>query len=82
MTIEERQNVRSIANSIRDSFGGKNTISLKEFSRYLGKSRAFVCEAIRGGFLPGEKVAGAFLIPVDSIALWESRLAKTREANT
>ena len=84
MTIEEKTTVKNVAFSLRERFGGKDSISAEEFAKYLGKQRQFVCQMVSARQLPGAKIGGTFIIPVDSIALWEARLSKTRaekEAN-
>ena len=78
MTIEERADVKHLANSLESRFG-KDTISAEEFAAYLGKQRQFVCQMINARRLPGQKIGGKFIIPVGSIALWEYRLSKTKE---
>lgn len=78
MTIEERADVKHLANSLKSRFGGKDTINADEFAGYLGKQRQFVCQMINARRLPGQKVGGTFIIPVDSIALWEAWLSKTK----
>jgi len=78
MTIEEKATVKNVASSLRERFGGKDNISAEEFAAYLGKQRQFVCQMINARRLPGQKIGGTFIIPVDSIALWEARLSKTK----
>ena len=77
MTIEERSEVKNIAESIFEKFG-KGSLNAEEFSEYLGQSRATVCEKIRNGSYPGQHSNGSYTIPINSIALWEVKLAKTK----
>lgn len=79
MTLEERQLAKEIADKLAIEFG-TSTLSVNQFAKYLGKKRAYVCDSIRAHILPGAKVRHTFIIPVNSIALWEVRLSKTREA--
>ena len=79
MTLEEKQNVKEIADALRERLRGKETLNAGEFATYLGKTRQFVCNSIRAHLLPGQKIGGKFIIPVGSIALWEYRLSKTKE---
>lgn len=78
MTLEERQTVKELADKLREQFGAE-TISVDQFAKYLGKKRAYVCDSIRAHILPGAKVRHTFIIPANSIALWEVRLSKTKE---
>lgn len=78
MTLEERQLVKGIADKLRNQFG-TDTLTVDQFAKYLDKKRAYVCYSIRAHVLPGAKVGHTFMIPVDSIALWEARLAKTKD---
>ena len=79
MTLEERADVRAISDRLHERFPGKDVLSADEFSAYLGAKRQFVCNSIRAHILPGQKIGGLFIIPLDAIALWEHRLAKTKE---
>lgn len=79
MTLEEKQNVKEIADALRERLRGKETLSAGEFATYLGKTRQFVCNSIRARLLPGKKIGGEFVIPVDSVALWEAKISKVRE---
>jgi len=71
MTLEEKEMARYIADRIR-SWYGKGSLNLTEFAEYLGLSYQTVRKRILAGQLPGQGFAGgSFLIPVDSIAIWE-----------
>lgn len=78
MTLDERQLAKDIADKLRERFG-TDTLSADQFAKYLGKKRAYTCYSIQAHVLPGAKIGHTFVIPVDSIALWEMRLAKTKE---
>ena len=78
MTLEERQLAKDITDKLREQFG-TDALTVDQFAKYLGKKRAYVCYSINAHVLPGAKVGHTFIIPIDSIALWEARLAKTKE---
>lgn len=78
MTLEEKTDVQAISERIHARFPGKDVLSAEEFADYLGATRMFVCNNISARILPGQKIGGKFLIPLNSVALWEHRLSKTR----
>lgn len=78
MTLEERQLARDIADKLRERFKA-DTLTAEQFAKYLGKKHQYVCYSISAHVLPGAKVGHTFIIPVDSVALWEARLSKTKE---
>ena len=78
MTLEERALAKEIATKLKDQFGS-DTLTADQFAKYLGKCRAYVCQRISVHLLPGAKVGHSYVIPVDSVALWEARLAKTKD---
>lgn len=78
MTLEERTGVKEIADRIRERFG-KETLSAGEFAEYLGLTRQTVYAGIRSRHLPGQRYERSYIIPVESIALWETKLAKTKD---
>lgn len=78
MTLEERQLAKEIADKLREQFEA-DALTVEQFGKYIGKKRAYVCDGIRSRQLPGAKVGHTFIIPVDSVALWEARLSKTKE---
>lgn len=80
MTLEERQLTKDIADKLREQFKA-DTLTVEQFAKYLGKKKQYVCYSINAHVLPGAKVGHTFIIPVDSIALWEARLAKTKEVD-
>lgn len=79
MTLEEKADIQTIAERIHARFPGKDVLSAEEFAAYLGVTRMFVCNRVSARVLPGSKIGGKFLIPINSIALWENRLAKTQK---
>lgn len=81
MTLEERADAKTIADRIRDRFG-KDFLNAGEFAEYLGITRQSVYAGIRSRHLPGQRYEHSYTIPVESIALWEMRLAKTKEPDS
>lgn len=79
MTLEEKATINEIADSLHERFG-KNSLDAGEFADYLGLARQTVCKKIKANLLPGMRLGGkSYIIPVASIALWESRLSNTTE---
>ena len=76
-TLEDRQMVLALAEDIRKRYG-KNSLTATEFADYLGKTPQYVCEKIRRRELPGYFCGRSFSVPVNTIALWENRMSKTR----
>mgnify|MGYP000900394075 FL=1 len=77
MTVEEKSAVKSISDRIRKRFG-KDCLNADEFAKYIGKSRMTVYAGIRSRRYPGQRDAKSYTIPVDSIAIWEVKLARTK----
>ena len=77
MTVEEKSAVKSISDRIRKKFG-KDCLNADEFAEYLGITRQSVYEGIRSRQYPGQRDAKSYTIPVDSIAIWEVKLARTK----
>lgn len=81
MTLEDRAQVRERAADLEGRFG-KGSINASEFAEYLGLTYQTVCNKIRTHQLPGQRNGGSFTVPVFSIALWESKLSKTKETES
>ena len=81
MTLEERADAKVIADRIRERFG-KDFLNAGEFAEYLGKSRLTVYAGIRSKHLPGQRYEHSYTIPAESIAIWETKLAKTKETES
>ena len=75
--MEERQMVFHLAEHIREQYG-KNSLTAADFADYLGKTPQYVCEKIRRRELPGYQEGRTFCVPVNTIALWEYRMSKTK----
>lgn len=78
MTLEERNLSKEIAEKIKKRFG-KECLSAGEFAEYLGLTRQTVYAGIRSKHLPGQRYERSYMVPVDSIALWEVNLSRTQK---
>jgi len=78
LTLEEKQIVKAVADKLCKQFK-TDTLTAEQFATYLGMTPVSVRNSIRVRKLPGAKVGGKFIIPVDSVALWEARISKTKE---
>ena len=75
----ESPHYRDIYSNLVDKFGGKYHITVKEYAKYLGIGADTAAKLIKRGDLPG-KAAGSqdkpiYIIPVSSIALYETKAA-------
>ena len=62
---------RETLHALRERFDGKDSISVKELSKYLGVYPQTVQIHIREGKLPGVKIGKSYSIPLTQLARWE-----------
>ncbi len=57
--------------ALRERFEGRDSITVKELSEYLGAYPQTVQIHIRDGKLPGIKIGKSYSIPLTQLARWE-----------
>ena len=76
MQHEMRALARELAQELKERYG-KNSLTAKEMADHLGVTPEYVCQKISDHVLPGYKDGRTYVVPIDSLAIWEVMLART-----
>lgn len=71
----------AISKELFQYFGEKQVVNAKEYAAYLGITPEYCRKLIRDGTLPGKYIASSdkYIIPIRSIAIFETNIAKVKE---
>lgn len=77
MQYELRALAKELAQELKERYG-KNSLTAKEMAEYIGMTPAYVCQKINDHVLPGYKDGRTYVIPIDSLAIWEVGLSRVQ----
>lgn len=70
--MRENEGFRETLAYLRERFGGRDAISVREFAQYLGRDYQTTQNLIRAQKLPGKKISNRYVITIVQIAQWET----------
>lgn len=71
--MRENEGYRETLMILRERFGGKDSITAREFSEYIGLDYQITQRYIKENKLPGRKVGRRYIILITQIARWETQ---------
>lgn len=71
--MRENEGYRETLATLRERFGGKDSISAKELSEYVGLNYQVTQNYIKKGLLPGQFLGRRYVVTITQLAWWETQ---------